>query len=330
MKVIADNTELIGNGSEQDDTESTSISLHGINHTSHQESIKPAEYEPPEHIPEYIKSIRPGLDKLVSILGEQELLDSRLQNKEYCIESRVLNCLIEILIKYYDAENSDLIRTCVMNNIKPIVASQGNLVLTKENQTFLENKLVCDLDKAKVYAPIILSFAGSKLQPKTTESLITLLESYNEQLLNDTFLPNIAHITYLLLNSNLEGDLLTKATGTLTSICSSTDSKLMGKLRGRLASFVDSSLEHDIQLHDITGFILAKTATEIYLDHEGDVSLKKDSRLASLNSIQKLLEHNQTICEQAMELLVENLRDADVSVITNTLKVFSLMSPSGI
>jgi hypothetical protein len=104
----------------------------------------------------------------------------------------------------------------------------------------------------------------------------------------------------------------------------------MGKLRGRLASFVDSSLEHDIQLHDITGFILAKTATEIYLDHEGDVSLKKDSRLASLNSIQKLLEHNQTICEQAMELLVENLRDADVSVITNTLKVFSLMSPSGI
>ncbi|MCE2731530.1 MAG: hypothetical protein LW599_05555, partial [Rickettsiaceae bacterium] len=326
MKVIADNTEIIGKDSEQDETESTSISSHGINHASHQESIKLAEHEPPEHIPEYIKSIKPGLDKLVSILGEQELLDSRLQNKEYCIESRVLNFLIEILSKYYDAENIDLIRTCVMNNIKPILAAQGNLVLAKENQTFLENKLVCDLDKAKVYAPVILRFAGSKLQPETTESLITLLESYNKQLLNDTFLPNIAHVTYLLLNSNLEGDLLKKATDTLTNICSSADSKLMGKLRGRLASFVDSSLEHDIQLHDITGFILAKTATEIYLDQEGDVSLKKDSRLGSLNSIQKLLKHNQTICEQSMELLVENLRATDVSVITNTLKVFSLIS----
>ena len=69
MKVIADNTELIGTGSEQDETESTSISSHGINHASYQESIKLAEHEPPEHIPEYIKSIKPGLDKLVSILG---------------------------------------------------------------------------------------------------------------------------------------------------------------------------------------------------------------------------------------------------------------------
>ena len=222
MKVIADNTELIGKDSEQDETESTSISSHGINHASYQESIKLAEDEPPEHIPEYI-NIKPGLDKLVSILGEKELLDSRLQNKEYCIESRVLNFLIEILSKYYDAGNSDFIRTCVMNNIKTILAAHGNLVLAKENQTFLE-KLVCDLDKAKVYAPVILRFAGSKLQPETTESLITLLESYNEQLLNDTFLPNIAHVTYLLLNSNLEGDLLKKATDTLTNICSSSDS----------------------------------------------------------------------------------------------------------
>jgi len=329
MKVIVNNTELIGTDSEQDETESTSISSHGINHASHQEAIKPDQYEPPEHIPEYIKSIKPGLDKLVSILGEKELLDSRLQNKEYCIESRVLNFLIEILSKYYDAGNSDLIRTCVMNNIKPILAAQGNLVLAKENQTFLENKLVCDLDKAKVYAPVILRFAGSKLQPETTESLITLLESYNKQLLNDTFLPNIAHVTYLLLNSNLEGDLLAKATNTLTSICTTTDSRLMGKLSGRLTSLVDSSLEQDIQLHDITGFILAKTATELFLDQEGEVKLKKDSRLASLNSIQKLLEHNRTICEQSMELLVENLREVDLSVITNTLKVFTLISKHG-
>ena len=45
MKVIADNTELIGKDSEQDETESTSISSHGINHASYQESIKLAEHE---------------------------------------------------------------------------------------------------------------------------------------------------------------------------------------------------------------------------------------------------------------------------------------------
>jgi len=326
MKVIVDNTELIGTGSEHDEIESTSVSSHGINHASHQESIKPAEYEQAEHIPEYIKSIKTGLYKLASDLGEQDLLDSQLQNKEYRIESRVLNFLIDLLSKYYDDGNHKSIKTCIFQNMRPIIVAQGVLVLTKENQTFLENKLVCDLENARTYAPTILRFADSKLEPKTAESLITLLEYYNKQLLNDSSIPNITHITYLLLNSNLEGDLLAKATNTLTSICTTTDSRLMGKLSGRLTSLVDSSLEQDIQLHDITGFILAKTATELFLDQEGEGKLKKDSRLASLNSIQKLLEHNQTICEQSMELLVENLRAADVSVITSTLKVFTLIS----
>ena len=156
MKVIADNTELIGNGSEQDEIESTSVSSHGINHASHQESIKPAEYERAEHIPEYIKSIKTGLYKLASDLGEQDLLDSRLQNKEYRIESRVLNFLIDLLSKYYDDGNHKSIKTCIFQNMRPIIVAQGVLVLTKENQTFLENKLVCDFENARAYVPTIL------------------------------------------------------------------------------------------------------------------------------------------------------------------------------
>jgi hypothetical protein len=296
--------------------------------------VKSKESKQIEKIPEYITLLKTKLYEFASSLGqdEKDLLDSWWKNNKYNAPDRVVNFLIELLSKYYDSKDKKKIKASIFDIMIPILDAEERIVLTKESQTFLEHKLVTDRNNTKGYVPAILQRGYvSNLQPDTVSSLIELLDYYNTQLLGgkdpDKFVHHINYATFLLAHnsSNLEDSLLYASTTGISRLLDTKYDILKDQLGNGLVRLTNCSLESGIKVDDLSICVLAKMASEGRIDKDREV-YHVDARVLTLEVLEKVLKNNHDITPQAVELLVDNLDVVDTSVVTSTLKVFSLIA----
>jgi hypothetical protein len=335
MKVIVDSIELIGLAEEQEQNNTTGSSSIEVDHALHQDSAEyNREEQPVENIPEYLRPLKTKLYEFALTLGqdEEQLLNRRWGNNEYAAPDRVVNFLIELLGKYYDSKDRKKIKASIFDIMIPILDAEERIVLTKESQTFLEHKLVTDRNNTKGYVPAILQRGyASNLQPDTVSSLIDLLDYYNTQLLGgkdpDKFVHHINYGTFLLAHdsSNLEDSLLYASTTGISRLLDTKYDILKDQLGNGLVCLTNHSLDRGIKLDDLSSYVLTKIASEGWIGKERKV-YHVDARVTPLEILEKALRNNHNITPQAVELLVDNLDVVDVSVLTSTLKVFSLIS----
>lgn len=335
MKVIVDSIELIGLAEEPEQNNTTGSSSLEVDHALHQDSAESnREEQPLENIPEYLRPLKTKLYEFASSLGqdEEQLLNSRWGNNECAAPDRVVNFLIELLGKYYDSKDRKKIKASIFDIMIPILDAEERIVLTKESQTFLEHKLVTDRNNTKGYVPAILQRGyASNLQPDTVSSLIDLLDYYNTQLSGgkdpDKFVHHINYATFLLAHdsSNLEDSLLYASTTGISRLLDTKYDILKDQLGNGLVCLSNHSLDRGIKLDDLSSYVLTKIASEGWIGKERKV-YHVDARVTPLEILEKALRNNHNITPQAVELLVDNLDVADVSVLTSTLKVFSLIS----
>ena len=335
MKVIVDSIELIGLAEEPEQNNTTGSSSLEVDHALHQDSAESnREEQPVENIPEYLRPLKTKLYEFASTLGqdEEQLLNRRWGNNEYAAPDRVVNFLIELLSKYYDSKDRKKIKASIFDIMIPILDAEERIVLTKESQTFLEHKLVTDRNNAKGYVPAILQRGyASNLQPDTVSSLIDLLDYYNTQLLGgkdpDKFVHHINYATFLLAydSSNLEDSLLYASTTGISRLLDTKYDILKDQLGNGLVCLTNHSLDRGIKLDDLSSYVLTKIASVGWIGKERKV-YHVDARVTPLEILEKALRNNHNITPQAVELLVDNLDVVDVSVLTSTLKVFSLIS----
>jgi len=328
MKAIIDSVELMG--LEEDEAEQINTAIVPcleIDDALRGEFINPSPSDRAiENLPEHIKPFKKQLLHLATSLrhNEEELLNSWLVNDEYNVESRVVNFLIELLSKNHNSRNYNIIKGCVFDIMYPILGREEKIVLAQGSQKFLEDKLVTDRNNAESYVPVILQRGFvNNLQPETVSCLIGLLDNYNNELSVGKETANFAvHIkcaANLIAHNrcNLDNSLLCASTEVIAKLLHSKYDILKDQSEDAFVLLAYYSVGREVKLDDLTIYVLAKIASET------------DDRLFPLRILEKTFETNYDITSRSVEPLVNNLSSINESVVTSTLKVFSLIAKQG-